>query len=57
MVFLRYNFVVLKRTVCIQALSILFKKNDNSQFTDSKLGVNIFATMRIIDFSFRRCCC
>ena len=41
--------MVLKRTVCVQALSILFK-NDDSQLTDSKLGVNIFATMRIIDF-------
>ena len=40
MVFFRYNFVVLKRTVCVQAMSILFK-NDDSQLTDSKLGVNI----------------
>ena len=39
MVFFRYNFVVLKRTVCVQALSILFK-NDNSQLTDSKLAQN-----------------
>ena len=40
----------------IQAL-LMLSKNDNSQLTDSSRRLVFFATMRIIDLSFRRCCC